>query len=253
MRNLAKEKTQNKEPEQTQEITVAQNEMIVMPMVTPEQAKAAMDSYQNMVRAIVNGSDYQQIGDKSFKKKSAWRKLATAFNLSVEIIKEERKEYDKYFVYEVTAKATAPNGRVMTGLGSCASNERGFAHVEHDVRATAETRAKNRCISDLIGAGEVSAEEMGSVEATPKKPSPKKTPAISEEEIADIEMEEEQEAAQEGEVLDDNEPHMDNCPKGKNHHDLRVMTVNKEGANKGRTFISCSEDYGGCGYFKFLT
>ena len=35
-----------------------------------------------------------------------------------------------------------------------------FSNPENDVRGTAHTRAKNRAISDLIGAGEVSAEEI---------------------------------------------------------------------------------------------
>jgi hypothetical protein len=44
----------------------------------------------------------------------------------------------------------------------CAANCNGRTHWSHpgDLPATATTRAKNRAISDLIGAGEVSAEEM---------------------------------------------------------------------------------------------
>ena len=68
------------------------------------------------------------------------------------------------FVIEVVAKVTAKNGRTSVASGSCASNERGFAHLEHDVRSTAHTRAKNRAISDMIGAGEVSAEEVNQAE-----------------------------------------------------------------------------------------
>jgi hypothetical protein len=45
-------------------------------------------------------------------------------------------------------------------VGACASNERRFAHLDHDVRATAHTRGKNRAIADLVGGGEVSAEEL---------------------------------------------------------------------------------------------
>ena len=45
-------------------------------------------------------------------------------------------------------------------VGSCASNERRFAHIDHDVRAIAHTRSKNRAVADLVGGGEVSAEEI---------------------------------------------------------------------------------------------
>ncbi len=55
---------------------------------------------------------------------------------------------------------TAPNGRQTEGVAICTSTEKKFAHPEHDVYTTCHTRAKNRAISDMIAAGEVSAEEM---------------------------------------------------------------------------------------------
>ena len=133
---------------------------IITPQITPQQARDAWQAYQELCEAILTPSDVMKLNGKPFKKKSAWRKLSTAFNLSTEITKEERSDYEGYFVVRITARTTAPNGRFMDGTGSCASNERDFAHKEHDVRAQAETRAKNRSISDMIGGGEVSAEEM---------------------------------------------------------------------------------------------
>jgi hypothetical protein len=46
------------------------------------------------------------------------------------------------------------------GIGTCSTTERKFSKPEHDILAIAHTRAKNRAISDLIGLGEVSAEEL---------------------------------------------------------------------------------------------
>ena len=79
------------------------NSAIVQPMVSAEQAKKAWVAYQELKKAFLDPNiDYQVINvfvrgkgmiKKPFIKKSGWRKLATAFNLSVEIIKEERKEY----------------------------------------------------------------------------------------------------------------------------------------------------------------
>jgi len=43
-----------------------------------------------------------------------------------------------------------------------------WAHEEHDVYALAHTRAKNRAIADLIGGGEVSAEEIESEQGLAK-------------------------------------------------------------------------------------
>jgi len=97
---------------------------------------------------------------------------------------------------EFSVEAVAPNGRTAIGWGSCSIEERAhqddkidgkgkvicpgpcdgrkhFSNPDHDVPATAHTRAKNRAISDLIGAGEVSAEEIEAdhlEQGEPRKP-----------------------------------------------------------------------------------
>lgn len=115
----------------------------------------------NLLRARLLGeNDYQLVRGKKFIKKSGFRKLSTAFGISTEITRENRLNLDEYFVYEITARAIASNGRYVEACSSCASNERDFSHTECDVRSTAQTRATNRAIADLIGSGEVSAEEM---------------------------------------------------------------------------------------------
>ena len=42
---------------------------------------------------------------------------------------------------------------------------------DHTIMATAKTRATNRAIAELIGAGEVSAEEMGAEKRIPENQS----------------------------------------------------------------------------------
>jgi hypothetical protein len=62
-------------------------------------------------------------------------------------------------------RAIAHNGQYMDGFGACSTNESRFASaggrqkLENDLRTTAATRATNRAISDLVGFGQVSAEE----------------------------------------------------------------------------------------------
>ena len=56
-------------------------------------------------------------------------------------------------------RVRAPNGRETVGVASASSDERKFSHPEHDVYALCHTRAKNRGFSDILGLGEVSAEE----------------------------------------------------------------------------------------------
>jgi len=83
-------------------------------------------------------------------------------------------------VYHYTVKAIAPDGQYTFGIGSCDSKEiPDERRREHDTESKAHTRAKNRAISDLIGFGQVSAEEVGEpkfveAEQTEVKPSEEK-------------------------------------------------------------------------------
>jgi len=116
--------------------------------------------YEKLKASLLTSDDIVTIQGKNRIKKSGFRKLATAFGISVDIIKEEKEMTDSWFIRHITAKAIAPNGRYATCCASCSSSEKTFNKLENDVRATAQTRASNRAIADLIWAGEVSAEEI---------------------------------------------------------------------------------------------
>ena len=146
------------------------NSLLIRPVADNAQIVEAWRNYQELKRDLLTQADYQNIQGKNCIKKSGWRKIQTAFGISDELIKEERKTIGNSFVYEITVKVSSMNGRFAYGVGSCASSERKFAHAEHDVRSTAHTRAKNRAISDLVGGGEVSAEEMMSQTVTKNSP-----------------------------------------------------------------------------------
>lgn len=131
--------------------------------VNVDQALAEWNAYQEITEKMLDETDYQVIKEKKYKKKSAWRKYARAFNINTEIIKEDIVKSEKTgAVKEATfvVRATLPNGRYAEGWGNCSRGERGFAHPNHDIPATAMTRAQNRAIADLIGAGEVTADEI---------------------------------------------------------------------------------------------
>jgi len=93
------------------------------------------------------------------KNKSAWRKLMRFFNLSVRIRDVKMQQVEGKKVAVVIAVATSPSGRTSEAIGCASEDEREFAK-DHDLIALASTRAKNRAIADLIGFGEVSAEEL---------------------------------------------------------------------------------------------
>jgi hypothetical protein len=132
-----------------------------------DQTKAAMEAYQRGVQGLLAETDWQRFEDRkgekhSFVKKSGWRKIAMWFSLDVTIVSQniERGKDERIVRAYAVARATAPNGRIMDGDGACDKTERVFSKPEHDIPATAITRAKNRAISDMVGAGEVSAEEI---------------------------------------------------------------------------------------------
>lgn len=147
-------------------------------VIRPLDADQLVDSfhaYQQLLPRLLVESDYQAAeAGKKFVKKSGWRKIATAFDLDVQIVGEqvERDGDGRILRAKTTARATAPSGRSMDGDGYCTVDEftgRRAANpkLENDLRGTAATRAKNRAISDLVGMGEVSAEEVAIDHGTP--------------------------------------------------------------------------------------
>jgi hypothetical protein len=142
----------------------------IVPVTRPDLLSAApvadvvalQKAFHDLCIALLDDDDYQNIRGKRYKKKSAWRKLAAAFNVSDTLLEEttKRNEDGRIVRATISVRATAPNGRSTEGLGVASIYERPFNNPEHDIPATAHTRAKNRAFSDLFGLGEVSAEEM---------------------------------------------------------------------------------------------
>jgi len=184
-------------------------EVVSLP-IPVEKAVEQWEQYQELCERLLNETDYQQIGKKRFRKKSGWRKLARAFNITDSVLEKDALRDTDGRVVEASfsVRATAPNGRTADGWGACSLWERAheedkvdgygkvtcpgpcngrkhFSNPDHDIPATAHTRAKNRAIADLIGAGEVSADEVspgGAVETTSRvvrDDMPPETPPIA--------------------------------------------------------------------------
>lgn len=154
----------------TGDITHPPEQGLVAPAASIEEVLENWKFFQELKVKLLDKSDLQRIGDSDFPKKSAFRKYATAYNLSDTIVDEVRIPLQgEHFIWKVRVKAVAPNGRQTIGVAMCSSEEKGKLYdkrgrkqlrAEHDVYCTAHTRAKNRAFSDLVGMGEVSAEEV---------------------------------------------------------------------------------------------
>ena len=148
----------------SEEIEIQQHTVsLVKPTGSTADLVENMQSYQELCVALLDDNDWQTIQGKRFPKRSAWRKLAVAYGVSFEIRSAEMVRDDdgnlKSAIFIV--RATAPNGRHSDGWGACSVTERNAGRkADHDIPATAETRAKNRAAADLFGMGEVSAEEI---------------------------------------------------------------------------------------------
>ena len=155
--NMAVKKKKNEN-----EIVVVEDNSAAISTVNVDQALEEWNAYQKITELMLDETDYQQIQGRAFKKKSAWRKYARAFNITTEIIDKDIVKTDKGQVKEASfiVRATLPTGRYADGWGNCSRQEGNKAHPNHDIPATAMTRATNRAIADLIGAGEVTAEEI---------------------------------------------------------------------------------------------
>jgi hypothetical protein len=121
-------------------------------------------AYDQACLSLIGPNDVQQEGNRSFKKKSAWRKLARHFSISTEVVRVEREMIDGVFLATAVVRARGPWGQSAESIGACGQDEATGRRTITlaDAMATAETRATNRAVSNLIAMGEVSAEEMPS-------------------------------------------------------------------------------------------
>lgn len=126
-------------------------------------------AYDAVCASLIGENDVQKDGGRTFKKKSAWRKLQRHFNISTSVVGVETKMMGEHLVATVNVRASAPWGQSAEAVGACGGDEATGRRTITiaDAIATAETRATNRAVSNLIAMGEVSAEE---IDKRPPKP-----------------------------------------------------------------------------------
>jgi hypothetical protein len=152
-----------------------------LPVFNAAQMTQALGAYKQLQRSLDEAMPdaIMSLDGKQFRKKSYWRAVAVAFNLTVEPVTPERDERTvvglledgaENYVYTVTYRAATPGGRSAIGDGACSAAEKAKGRMrasEHNVRSHAHTRAFNRAVSNLVGFGEVSAEEVEHEERAP--------------------------------------------------------------------------------------
>lgn len=178
---------------ETEDLPRVENQnSIVKPVEDIDAVVETYEKFEEVKDKLLDADqDLTKISGNVHVNKSGWRKIATAFNVSTKVMKKIRSQSEGIIRYEVKARAVAPNGKTAESSGMASSNESNFmeslteggdwnvddedvfkidgkhrrikdprAVNEHNLMTLAETRAKNRAISDLVGGGEVSAEEL---------------------------------------------------------------------------------------------
>ena len=152
---------------------------VVKPILTPEEALKQFEEFQKLkVKVLRPGKDTVRIGGELFICKSGWRRIKTMYNISEEILERTcQQRSDKSIIWIYRVRAIAPNGVFCDAEAAASTTEQFFRgkagraleneKPENAVMAMAQTRAFNRAISDLIGGGEVSEEEMVEVDVGP--------------------------------------------------------------------------------------
>ena len=144
-----------------------------LPVLSGAQMAEALTRYRELQTMLDKAMPDQimLLDGKLFRKKGYWRAIRIAFNLSVEpmtpyaqrTIHGTLDDGTENYVYSVVYRAVAPSGASCTGDGTCEAAEKSKGRMkatEHNVCSHAHTRALNRAISNLVGFGEVSAEEV---------------------------------------------------------------------------------------------
>jgi len=132
------------------------------------QTKTMLETFQKAKASILSKNDIAIMKNNMVAiKRSGWRKIAMVFGLSLEIVSIERtyqgKEIDNHLTVEARVRARDNLGRQQEEIGVCDWTE--FANSKlkgtiHNITTKAVTRAYNRAISNMVGGGEVSAEEI---------------------------------------------------------------------------------------------
>lgn len=155
------------------ELVAAERALAAGPSLLPTfrgpQMAEGFAAYRELQRSLDAGMPDQliNISGRMFRKKGYWRAIAMAFNVNVSWLKEEADEDGWRVVY----RASTPGGRFADGDGTCTHAEKTERmDTEHNVRSHAHTRAFNRAVSNLVGFGEVSAEEL---RPEPRRPAAK--------------------------------------------------------------------------------
>lgn len=104
-------------------------------------------------------------------RKSGWRKLGMVFGINLKVVSMDREDHEDengtYYLWNARVLAEHPTSmKYAEGIGVASSRDQFFTRAgkrladEKDIKLKAQTVGENRAISNLIGGGQMTAEEV---------------------------------------------------------------------------------------------
>lgn len=143
-----------------------------------EELRFMMKRREMLKTELINPeTDILEIKGKKFMLKSGWRKFIEGFRISVDIISVKVYRFGSDVIAEYRVKVITPFGQFAVADGTKSKSEYWSEKYQnygsynlHNLKATARTRAINIAVSDLVGHGEVSAEDAQTNEIIERSP-----------------------------------------------------------------------------------
>lgn len=134
-----------------------------------EGAKSLLGKFRDIKREILSEKEFYEIQAEGGRKELLNRRGCSILSLIFQLSEPEPPQVtvtelsEGVMLFRVRTCIQAPNGRRAWGVGSCSTAEiKGKGpRAYHDAESKAHTRAKERAVSDLVGGGEITAEEAG--------------------------------------------------------------------------------------------
>jgi len=141
------------------------NPAVVTLGATVEELADHYKRYEEVKTKLLVPTDYVVIANKKCIAKPGWMKLGVAFNLTTEIVRQQRTtnapNEPPFVRWEIDIKCIAPNGRVVEECGLCDNlEEKQIGSPEHKIKSMAVTRATERAYIKMLGAPDTAADDM---------------------------------------------------------------------------------------------
>lgn len=146
---------------------------LLVPVADLARLKETVRQFGEITRSLLDPEDVVEISGVGEITRSGWDKVALAYNVSADILSAEPVMIGGRLAFRAKARVMTAGGRYSTGHGLCTveevrsrtSGKKRDPRELHFALATAESRALKRAMAGLVGAGDLTQEELAALRA----------------------------------------------------------------------------------------